>query len=86
MFILFEIVAYYGGEGSAQLCGTYNTFEDAHATMYRLYHDELSSDERYDEDWCEVTDTFATVGGEDGFPRIMSWLIFDSDNPEQLRW
>lgn len=86
MFIVFETVEYVNGERSAQLCGTFNTFEDAHRLMYELYHDELESDELYDEEWCEVEDDCAVVRGETEFPRVIFWYLFDSDNPKQINW
>ena len=84
MYILFETVHYIDGTSTAQLCGTYDSFEDAHRVMYGIYKDELASDDEYDEDWCEVTDTFATCRGEGGFPRVIEWFIFDSGNPEPI--
>lgn len=86
MFIVTEEVNYVDGTNATQLCGTYNTYEDAHRLLYTLYHDELASDSEYDDDWCEIQDDFAIVGGEGGFPRVMKWFLFDSDNPKTIDW
>lgn len=86
MFIVIENAEYVDGAHTTQLCGTFNGFEEAHKLMYELYHGELDSDDEYDEDCCEVQDDFAIVSGEGGFPRTLSWFVFDSDNPIQIRW
>lgn len=84
MHILVEVVDYFDGERSVQLCGTYEDYEDAQRVMYTLYKDELASDNEYDEDYCHINSNFATCGGEDWFPRVMSWYLFDSDNPKVI--
>lgn len=86
MFIVIENVEYVDGARTTQLCGTFNYFWEAHELMYGLYQDELGSDDEYDEDCCEVQDAFAIVSGEGGFPRTLSWFVFDSDNQMQIRW
>jgi len=86
MFIVIEVAEYVNGERSAQLCGTFNDFEEAHRLMYGLYRDELESDEEYDEEWCEIEDDCALVRGATEFPRAIFWYVFDSDNPRQIRW
>ena len=86
MFVLFERVEYCDGTITAQLCGTFNYFEEAHSLMYWLYHDELASDEMYDEEYCEIRDDRAILSGENKLPRQMEWYVFDSDSPEQISW
>lgn len=84
MYILVETTEYVDGERRIQLCGTYNDFKAAQSVMTDIYTDELRSDDEYNEDCCELIDGFASVGGEGGFPRKVSWFVFDSDNPIQF--
>lgn len=86
MFIVFEMGEYIDGSRTSQLCGTFNDYKTAHALMSGLYHDEIASDEEYVEEFCELRDDHAYVTGENGFPRTMTWFLFDSDNPKQINW